>query len=727
MDNDYTLEEIIAEVKNGNFVSPPEAAPPAGGAASSPVPDGAEGETFSSHVRQEEGRRRPSAGAPTRPEASRRVAPDPMDSGRHEEHPGPAEPPQISVTQEDKPRSERTSRGKIIEFERPQPAPVSQEEEAWEPERPRRRPRAPWRTAPPEEWEEEEQSGPVWEEEEAEPEPQKPFDFLSKPFDDAEQGAAFCASKGVSMAARILFLVPLALLSAYISLAPTLSLPMPFGFTYASQPFYTILVLCGMELLAMLLALQVIGFGLYRLVTLRPTLDSLVAFSCLCTLLHAAILLVQPQQGGGLPYCCISILVCLLAVAAKRQKADTLKRAYKICQLATAPIAVKRLRTGPKSFAAVKTQQGAYPDVEQIPAMSDGERIGGLYAPIAMVACLTLASVAAFGRGGDFWWSLAALASVSVPLPLLFASASPARRVAKKLFTSGAALLGGRAARRLARVRTAILRDGDLFPAGSVAITGMKVAHSQKAEECIAIAAAVFAHCGSGVAKAFADFARQQYIPVKTAQDLRFFETGGLSAMVDGHYVLAGRPSFLMRMGVRITAGNQLADGLFLAVDSNFAGVFTVKYAVQPQAFSSFRILLRCRIRPVLATLHFGLTQAVVEKRFELRSGWAEYPDMARRMELNDPDCGRGEAPLAILSRDSSMAFAEAAGGARQQCRAERAGVLIGLLSGAFGFFVMYFLTAAAEVPSASPYNVILFLLLWQIPFVLSNMLITKF
>ena len=479
----------------------------------------------------------------------------------------------------------------------------------------------------------------------------------------------------------------------------------------------------------MLLASQVVGFGLYRLVTLRPTLDSLVAFSCLCTLAHAVSLLVTTQWEEGLPYCCISILICLMAVVSKRQKADVLKRAYKICQLATAPIAVKRLRTGTKAFTAVKTQQGAYPDVEQIPAMSDGERLAGLYAPIAMAACLALASVASFGRGraSDFLWALAALASMSVPLPLLFASTAPARRVAKKLFTSGAALLGGQAARRLARVRAAILRDGDLFPAGSVTITGMKVAHSQKVEECVAIAAAVFAHCGSGVAKAFTDFARQQYIPVKTAQDLRFFETGGLSATVDGHYVLAGRPSFLMRMGVRITAGHQLGDGLFLAVDSNFAGVFTVKYAVQPQAFSAFRVLQRCKIRPVLATLHFGLTQAVVEKRFELRSGWVEYPDMARRMDLNDPDCGRSEVPLAILSRDSSMAFAETAGGARQQCRAERMGTLIGLIGGVFGFLVMYFLTSAAEVPSAGPYNVLLFLLLWHIPFVLSNMLITKF
>ncbi len=694
MDNQYTLEEIIAEVKSGKLTASFEQ-------AAAP-----EGEAVLRRVRTP-----PEAAGRERAES---LPPQPQATGKREavaqKKEEPASP--ASPAPQDK-KAPRAPRAKITEF------PERTAEESDEPaEKPRRRVGAPWRTQAPPAWEEEpeaEDLPPDEDEEEGERlAPDRPYDFSNPSFDDAEQGAAYCAAKTAALSARILFMLPLLAVSAYMTLAALFALPMPPGFTYIERPFFYVLTLCAAEVCAMLLASDVTGAGLYRLAVLRPTMDSMVLFSCLCTLAHAVSIIVVPQWGGYLPYCCVSVLVCLLATVAKRQRADTFKRAYKICQLATAPTAVKRIRTEGRGFAAVKTQQGAYPDVEQMAGMSRAERLSTLYAPVVIVVCLALAAVASFGQGEGrlFLWALAALSSVSVPLPLIFASTSPARRVGKKLFTSGAALLSSRGAAKLARCRSAVLRDGDLFPAGSVKIVGMKLASNRGMEEIIGTAAAVFSACGSGVGKAFSDFARQQYVPVKRAKDFRFFETGGMSATVDGHYVLAGSPSFLLRMGVRVTLGSKLADGLFLAIDSNFVGVFTVKYAVQPQAFSAFRVLQRCRLRPVLATLHFGLTQALVEKRFELRTDGVEYPEIARRVELAAPECGRGEEP---------------AGGARQQCRAEKMGAVIGLVSAALGILTMYFLVAAFKASSATPYNVMLYLLLWEVPALLSGLLITKF
>lgn len=720
MDN-YTLEEIIAEVKNEKFTDPPART------------DGPEQEDLL--VREEEAALPPDA--PPRTETRERQPDDTPPAPPAPRHMLEEDRPTLSLRQKaaeesDEPNEEevRTRRAKIVDF--PEIAP---EPEPPAPGKPRRRLLAPWRTQAPDDWEPDEDDEPLPDEEEEEeedgpPEPERPYDFCNPAMDDAEQGISYCSSKTASLSARILFMFPLLILSVYMTLAPTLALPLPPGCTYADRPFLYLLVLCAAEICTMLLASDVTGAGFYRLVVLRPTLDSAVLFSCLCTLAHAISIIVKPEWGGYLPYCCISILTCMLATIAKRQRAETLKRTYKICQLATAPTAVKRLRTEDgKGYIAVKAQQGAYPDVERIAGMSRAERVATLYSPVAIAACVALAAVASFGQGqgSRFLWALAALASACVPFPLIFASTSPARRVGKKLFTSGAALLGSRGAEKLAHCRSAALRDGDLFPAGSVTITGIKLASNRNMEEIIGTAAAVFAACGSGVGKAFDDFARQQYAPQKTASDFRFFETGGLSATVDGHYVLAGSPSFLLRMGVRVTLGSKLADGLFLAIDSAFVGVFTVKYAVQPQAFSAFRVLQRCRLRPLLATLHFGLTQALVEKRFELRRDWAEYPELARRAALAEPECGRSEEPLAVLSRDSTMAFAEAAGGARQLRRAERVGIVIGLVSGALGIGLMYFLAAAFKVSSATPYNVLLFLLLWQVPALLCGLLITKF
>lgn len=720
MEEQYTLEEIIAEVKSGKLSQDPGAAE--GGPAPRRVRPEQEPQPRQSRPEPEEGVQPRHAAEPADEQPAPRLRPAAPPPVRPRQAPQDGEAVPIPP-QESQPAERPAARAKILEF--PDTGRGGEEE------KPRRRTRAPWRTQAPADWEAPEPEDLPGEEEDEgiHTAPGRPYDLSSPSFDDAGQGAAYCTAKTASLSARILFLLPLLAASVYMTLAPMLGLPMPARFTYVEQPFFYILTLCGMEVCAMLLAADVTGAGLYRLAVLRPTLDSAVLFSCLCTLAHAVSIIAVPEWGGYLPYSCVSVLICLLAVMAKRQRADILKRAYKICQVATAPTAVKRIRLPDGALAAVKTQQGAYPDVERLAEPSRAERISTLYAPVVIAACLALAAAATFGQGQGqlFLWALAALSSVCVPIPLIFASTGPARRVAKKLFTSGAALLGSRGAVRLSQCRAAVLRDGDLFPAGSVAITGMKLSNAMPMEEVIGTAAAVFSVCGSGVGKAFSDFARQQYITVKRADDFRFFETGGMSANVGGRYVLAGSPSFLMRMGVRVSLSRKLADGLCLAIDSAFAGVFTVKYAVQPQSFSTFRVLQRCRLRPVLATVFFGLTQALVEKRFELRDGGADYPDMADRIELSAPECGRREEPLALLSRDSSMAFAEAAGGARQQCRAEKLGIAVGLVSAAIGLFFMYFLVASFKASSATPYNVLLFLLLWEVPALLCGLLITKF
>ena len=54
-----------------------------------------------------------------------------------------------------------------------------------------------------------------------------------------------------------------------------------------------------------------------------------------------------------------------------------------------------------------------------------------------------------------------------------------------------------------------------------------------------------------------------------------------MSANVGGHYVLAGTPSFLLRMGVHVSLGSKMADGLGLAIVSDWLQVLGGKIQVE--------------------------------------------------------------------------------------------------------------------------------------------------
>lgn len=592
-------------------------------------------------------------------------------------------------------------------------------------------PTAPWRTAP-------KRPEPVIKEPEPEPEimpepekekkPPLPYDLMNVPTDDPTAAAEKLAKAVRSIAARLLLLMPVFLVSLYLTVAGPLSLPIPFGFTYINYPFWYMLTFCILQGLALILASPCTVSGFWRLFHGRPTLDTMVLFSGLCSLAHSVSVILKPEWGGYLPYTCVSVLTLMFGLIQKRQRAAALRRSYKAVVMGTVPTGVKLHVDGNHVPTAVKTSECGHAELSDLAQPDTTERFSGYYAPLAMVCCLAFAAVASFGvgHGGRFVWALSAISSVSAPACLLISASAPGKRLSKKLFTSGSMLLSGQSAQKLSKARTLVLDDGDLFPAGSVALAGMKIADNQSPDTVIACVAAMVQEIPGGLSLSFADLQRQQYVPPLKAEELRFFESGGISAKVSGNYALLGSASFLMRMGVRVSEGLKLKNSLFLALNGSFAGIFSMRYGVQPSVYAAFGLLRRARIRPVLAVRDFNLTQAFVEDRFELRPDSTDYPVFSDRIKLSAPSYARDLPTLALLTRDGLLPAAEAVAAAGRLTYAARVSRRLGLISAIIGMMLLYFLTYRGAFAAAAPYNVLLYLLLWTLPSDLISRLITS-
>lgn len=564
--------------------------------------------------------------------------------------------------------------------------------------------------------------------EEKPPCPRLQYDFINIPYEDAAAAVKILDKKIMSMSARLLLMIPLMVVSTYMTVCLPLGLPMPFGFTYTTYPFYYLLTFCLLQVLALLTSADVTAAGLWRLAKGRPTLDTLVLFSSLCAMAHTVSVIIKPEWGGWLPYSCVAVITCFFALLAKRQRAQALKRTYKASLLGAAPTAVKVIHLPDGRCMAVKTGDNAYVEPEDFAWQDITERVSEFYAPLAMVVSVAFAAVASFGRdnGTAFLWALSAIASVTAPGCLLLSSSMPGKKLTKKLFTSGSVLINTARSRTLSKCDSVRLTDSDLFSAGSVSINGMKIAGNLKVEKVVGFACAMLQEIDGGLSKAFIDFARRQYYPLYRAGDIHFYESGGMTARIEGSDVMLGSASFLMRMGVRVTEGLKLKNSIFIAIDSTFAGVFSMKYGVQPQPYAAFRLLRHLRLQPYLAVRDFNLTQAFVEKQFDLHTDSTEYPDLQQRVELSDFAVGKSGQPLALLSRDGMLPFAEAIAAAKKLCRASRLNLMLALSASAIGMLLMYFLTANLEAAAATPYNVLLYLLLWLVPGWLVSSLITK-
>lgn len=726
-EEEYSVDEIIAEFKNTELKTP-------------------EGREADAPLFKE-----PSRPAVVAPPAKQPAPPPPAEKAEAEpvEKMALGESRVIDITSRVQ-RPAEPGRGPGKKEGRPGPEPVRREppKEASRPERPR----PPLPPEPPED--EEEERAPVrrfplgrrnaqqepprvpgypgeedYEDYEYEEEPDRvPYDFLFEADpQDIPHNVANLGKKIRRLRVRSVLCLPLAALGVAVTLLPSLPVDIPEKFTFAAVPQLYFLALCTLLALSMLAAGDILLAGVYRLLRLRPTLDTAATLAALAALAHGVWCVVQKE--GVMPYTCVAQLTLFFAVIAKRGRLLMLRRTYKAAILSASPTSVCTKDNQNERTMAYKTQNAGEPDLEAIAEPDAAMRFARFYAPLAIVAAVVLAVMASFGTGNPttFLQCLAAITAMAAPAGLLLSTATPGVRITKKLFTSGTALLNHGAARELAWAEMAVLADPDVFPQGTVAISGMKIARNQSMEKVVASAAGALGAVGGGLGFAFADFAKQQYIFVPTPSKVEYYDTGGISAQIGQDSVLCGTASFLMRMGIHVSEGRSIKSGVFVAVNSTFAGVFALKYNAQPQCYSAFRVLRVGGVRPVLATKDFNVTPLMVEDKFDLKPGRTEFPAIGERVDLAAGD-GQGKArPLALLSRNTMLSFCECVTAAHRLCRAERFNLACSSVAGALGLLLMYYLSSTGNLAAGNPINVLLYLVLWYIPVWLQSLLSSRY
>lgn len=537
---------------------------------------------------------------------------------------------------------------------------------------------------------------------------------------DPKLATRSCARRVKSLQGRSIFVFILFAASCYISFAGTFSWPIPDAISYIKTPYITLLTLIAVQVLSMFIAIDIVGMGLYYLFTLKPTYHSIVSVSLFASLVHSISIILFPEWGGYLPYTSVVMCTLFAAMMAEAHKFAGRQRTYKAATLTENPVGVYQHEDiKDAEIRAVKFRMEDLTDfLRQIEKPDYYDKIGRIYSPVAIVTSAALAVLATFGKGEPtrFLWAFSAILSVSAPLSLLTAFGLPYKNIARRLLADGAAIAGLNAAHRLQKAGEVALTDGDLFPAGTVIIEGLKVFGNHGTEKVLSYAAAVISGSGSDIGRIFAETLRERYgRPVK-ASNILHYESGGMSAEIFSDTVLVGTASFVMRMGIRVNEGKNIKNGVFVVINSEIAGIFALKYYASAQTYGSLHTFKRQKIKLVLATRDFSITPAMIESIFELKRGTVKSPEVNIRMEISNPEYAEGDEVCGILSRDGIAPFAECVHAAGKLSAAVVSNLIIGTFAGVCGMLLMFYLTYIFSPNAVVPYNVLFYLLLWYLP-----------
>ncbi len=471
--------------------------------------------------------------------------------------------------------------------------------------------------------------------------------------------------------------------------------------------------------LAMLAGHDIIGQGLKKIFRFAIGIDTLMAITCILSLLDGISVLAGLERGSMPCFCVVPTvgLFCAMRGILKDKQARRLT-----CRCAAAAKEVDIVSADPTMWnarPAFRRHPGTLKGfTAQMMAPDASTLVFDRMAPLLLLASFLLALIASLGRGVPeyFLWDFTVLLASCTSFSGLLCFALPYKNLTQRLAPLGAAVAGWPGAICTRGVSSAVLVDDDLFPASTISMNGIKIFGDFPINQVISYTASVIRATGSNLDKCFYDLLSSQGYLYRRVDYLEYIGEGGVEAVVRNQKLLVGSAAFMERMGVLLPQGLRVHGAVFVAFDQELAGIFALSYGVTSSVRSSLHALVHSRVRPLLATLNLTLTPSRIARIFNIASRRLDYPTIQRRLELQGEDDTHDNVILAVLCRTGLAPYAAAILGASRLRITTLLSTFLALAGSLIGLFFTFYMACAYAYQSMCPGNVLVFLLLWLIP-----------
>ncbi|MGI6498274.1 MAG: hypothetical protein ACOX0U_05565 [Oscillospiraceae bacterium] len=472
---------------------------------------------------------------------------------------------------------------------------------------------------------------------------------------------------------------------------------------------------------AALLGWDVIKDGIAGLFRVKATAELLAAASVIASILDAGTLLIFQTRTVTMPFCAVSVCSLLFALWGRYSKGRSRRMSYRVASLSDPYLVTRDSEKWEGGKCFTKHLGSIRGFVTQVEAPDGIERVYQHLAPLLLLASLLFGLIVSVGKSetGLFLWSFSAMAAAAASFSSFFAYSMPYAKITRRLMNSGATLAGWPGASATGGRKGIALGDRELFPAGTVEISGLSVFGVHTEDTVIAYTASVMRESGCGLDKIFHELLRRQGMILRRVEELNQYESGGFSAAIRGQSVLIGSAAFMREAKVRLAPGQHVKHAVFCAIGGELAGIFALRYRGASNVKAALFQLLRSRLSPVMATRDFNITDEMLSRRFKLKQDVLAYPPLEERLALSDPKQDYEFPLVGLLVRDGLAPFAETVVGARRLSRSVMMGGVFAIFNSVIGVLMAFYLTYAKAFDSISVLHLLVFMLMWLVPAVL--------
>jgi hypothetical protein len=305
---------------------------------------------------------------------------------------------------------------------------------------------------------------------------------------------------------------------------------------------------------------------------------------------------------------------------------------------------------------------------------------------------------------------------VAVPACAFVSQSRPAAILERRLHMVGTVLCGWQGVKTLLGKAAFPLTGRDIFPQGSIKLNGVKFLGDMDPDTAIAYAAALMRANGGGLEPVMTQLLRSRngffYLP----EDVQILPNG-VSAMIKGQYCVLALREYVEDQGIQIPENALVDQAIYFVADGQLQAVFAMNYA-RTKASAGGLVTLNSyrKIRPMVLAGNFMINAPLLREKFGIKVKRYDFPDREVRHELASfqPDPALAGAALTTQNNLSSAAYAVT--GAKALHTAARLGMWLSIFAGVIGLLIMAALAYLGDMQLLSPFNILLYQLVWIIP-----------
>jgi len=487
-------------------------------------------------------------------------------------------------------------------------------------------------------------------------------------------------------------------------------LNVPFGIGRNIDFAVGALVIC--LLAVMMLCADIIIRGVEFLIKGAPNAETLILFSCVFSVLSSIFTMLN-DTVALLPFSAVSALSLVFATYGEKVNLRALTDTLKTAMGSAEPYGVLAEHNSDIDKSVLKKAynrtDGFYNNLMQ-PDIT--EMIYRYAAPILLVATLLLTILTALVQGGveNSLHVMSAMLAAAAPFSALLSFSIPFATVAKSVRRSGAALAGWGGADDICYTDGVCVTDDDLFPPGTLRLSGVKVYDGAPSDIAIRATASLVISSGSGLTSLFSEVLKQQGMVAERVDEFEYHESG-IGAIIKGQRVATGSAAYMNLLGVRVPDDSNMKNAVYTSINNRLVAMFAIDYKPLPSVQSALISMLKWRIDLFFAMRDFNVTPSMVGQKFKVPFESFVFIPAKDSYSISDPYSDKQGRMASVLVREGLGPFAEAITSGRLLRSASLFATILSVASAALGVFIMFLLCWNAAFGAGSPGNLIVFML----------------